>query len=78
LWAKYCDILLSKTWNYLGIQSQVIRARGNAADVMGTTPEYTIVGDAKAFRLSRTAKNQKDFKVSALDVGDAAIPLRVW
>jgi type II restriction enzyme len=27
----------------------------------------SIVGDAKAFRLSRTAKNQKDFKVQALD-----------
>ncbi len=67
LWAKYCDILLSKTWNQLGIASQVIRARGNAADVMGKTSEYTIVGDAKAFRLSRTAKNQKDFKVDALD-----------
>jgi hypothetical protein len=26
-----------------------------------------LVGDAKTFRLSRTAKNQKDFKVSALD-----------
>jgi type II restriction enzyme len=26
-----------------------------------------IVGDAKAFRLSRTAKNQKDFKVEALN-----------
>ena len=27
---------------------------------------YSMVSDAKAFRLSRTAKNQKDFKVSAL------------
>ena len=28
---------------------------------------YTLVADAKAFRLSRTAKNQKDFKVQAMD-----------
>ncbi len=35
--------------------------------MFGRTDEYTIVGDAKAFRLSRTAKNQKDFKVGALD-----------
>lgn len=67
LWAKYCDILLSKAWNVLGIRSNVLRTRGDSADVFGTTPEYTIVGDAKAFRLSRTAKNQKDFKVTALD-----------
>ena len=27
----------------------------------------TLVADAKAFRLSRTAKNQKDFKITSLD-----------
>lgn len=67
LWAKYCDILLSQSLTYLGIKAQVIRARGHSADVFGQTDEYTLVGDAKAFRLSRTAKNQKDFKVAALD-----------
>lgn len=45
----------------------MLGARGNSADVFGKTNDYTIVGDAKTFRLSRTAKNQKDFKVSALD-----------
>ena len=29
--------------------------------------DYSFVADAKAFRLSRTAKNQKDFKVEAMD-----------
>jgi len=67
LWAKYCDILLSKVLNHLNVKATVIRARGDSADVLGTTDDYTIVGDAKAFRMSRTAKNQKDFKVSALD-----------
>lgn len=67
LWAKYCDILLSLTFNFLGIRSQVIRARGNSADVFGGTADYSIVADAKAFRLSRSAKNQKDFKIAALD-----------
>ena len=28
---------------------------------------YSFVADAKAFRLSRTAKNQKDFKIQAMD-----------
>ena len=67
LWAKYCDILLAQTWTHLSIPAEVLRARGNSADVFGRTHNYSIVGDAKAFRLSRTAKNQKDFKVQALN-----------
>jgi len=67
LWAKYCDILLAMALNELGLNATVIRARGNSADVLATVAGYTLVGDAKAFRLSRTAKNQKDFKVKALD-----------
>lgn len=67
LWAKYCDILLAMGLKTLGLTANVIRARGNSADVLATANDYTLVGDAKAFRLSRTAKNQKDFKVSALD-----------
>jgi hypothetical protein len=67
LWAKFSDILLAKSLNFLGIESEVLGARGNSADVFGKTQNYTIVGDAKTFRLSRTAKNQKDFKVNALD-----------
>lgn len=67
VWAKLSDIILAKALNHLGIQAEVLGARGNSADVYGKTDEYTLVGDAKTFRLSRTAKNQKDFKVSALD-----------
>ena len=67
LWAKYCDILLAQTWTHLSIPAEVLRARGDSADVFGRTHNCSIVGDAKAFRLSRTAKNQKDFKVQALD-----------
>ncbi len=67
IWAKFSDILLAKSLNYLGIKSKVLGARGNSADVFGETDKYSLVGDAKTFRLSRTAKNQKDFKVSALD-----------
>jgi type II restriction enzyme len=67
LWAKYCDILLAQTCTYLSIPAEVLRARGDSADVFGRTHNYSIVGDAKAFRLSRTAKNQKDFKVQALN-----------
>jgi hypothetical protein len=67
LWAKFSDIILCKTLNNLGIKSEVLRVRGDSADVFGKTNNYSIVADAKTFRLSRTAKNQKDFKIKALD-----------
>lgn len=67
LWAKYSDIMLAKSLNFLDIEAEVIGARSNSADVFAKAKNYTLVGDAKTFRLSRTAKNQKDFKVNALD-----------
>lgn len=67
IWAKFSDIILARALSFLGITTVVLGARGNSADVFGTAKDYTIVGDAKTFRLSRTAKNQKDFKISALD-----------
>ena len=67
LWAKYCDILVARAFSLLGIPSEVLRTRGDSADFRGVLGHYRIVGDAKAFRLSRTAKNQKDFKVQALN-----------
>jgi hypothetical protein len=67
LWAKFSDILLAKALGFLGHDAQVLGARGNSADVLAKNQHYTLVGDAKTFRLSRTAKNQKDFKVNALD-----------
>lgn len=67
IWSKYSDIMLTKSLTFLGLTAEVIRMRGNSADVFAKTNGYTLVGDAKCFRLSRTAKNQKDFKVKALD-----------
>ncbi len=67
LWAKYCDILLSLAFSEIGLSAHVLRARGNSADVFVDGKTYTLVSDGKAFRLSRTAKNQKDFKISALN-----------
>lgn len=67
VFAKYCDALLSTAWSMLGLDAQLVPERSDAADVIATGEGYRIVGDAKAFRLSRTAKNQKDFKVEALN-----------
>lgn len=67
LWSKFSDIILAKSLGFLKLDSEVLRTRGNSADVYSRTKKYTIVSDAKCFRLSRTAKNQKDFKIKALD-----------
>ena len=67
LFAKYCDALLARAWCELGLNASPIIERADSADVIGHGEDYSIVGDAKAFRLSRTAKNQKDFKVEALN-----------
>lgn len=67
LFAKYCDALLARSWSELGLKATVIVERADTADVIAKGRNYSVVGDAKAFRLSRTAKNQKDFKVEALN-----------
>jgi hypothetical protein len=67
LFAKYCDCLLARALQELGFAARTIEERADAADVIANAENYTLVGDAKAFRLSRTAKNQKDFKVEPLN-----------
>ena len=66
LYSKYTDCLLSLTYTALGLKSLVLKERADAADVEAFAKDYSFVADAKAFRLSRTAKNQKDFKVQAM------------
>jgi hypothetical protein len=66
LYSKYTDILLGLAFEQLGLTSLVLSERGDAADVECVAPTWSFVADAKAFRLSRTAKNQKDFKIAAL------------
>jgi type II restriction enzyme len=66
LYSKYTDSLLAEVFRQIGLTSLVLNERGDAADVEVVGPDYSLVADAKAFRLSRTAKNQKDFKIDAL------------
>lgn len=67
-YSKYTDALLCETYKSLGLRSLVLKERADAADVEAFAKNYSFVADAKAFRLSRTAKNQKDFKIQAMDV----------
>ena len=68
LYSKYTDAVVSEALGAIGLRSSIIATRADAADVQARAEQYSLVADAKAFRLSRTAKNQKDFKVQAMDV----------
>lgn len=66
LYSKYTDALLAVAFRHMGLKSTVLTERADAADVDCVAEAYSFVADAKAFRMSRTAKNQKDFKVEAM------------
>ncbi len=67
LYSKYTDALISAAYSFMGLESVVLTERADAADVEAVAEDFSFVADAKVFRLSRTAKNQKDFKVQAMD-----------
>lgn len=66
-YSKYTDAILCFAYKSMGLQSLIISERADVADVEGFGKDFSFVADAKAFRLSRSAKNQKDFKVQAMD-----------
>lgn len=67
LYSKYTDVVIHEAYTAMGFTSLVLKERADVADVECVSADYSFVADAKAFRLSRTAKNQKDFKVQAMD-----------
>lgn len=69
LYSKASDIVLARCFRLLGLASRALDERADSADILAESTSgynYSLVADAKCFRLSRTAKNQKDFKVSNL------------
>ena len=64
LYAKVSDILLAKSLIEMNLEATVLTQRADCADVVAQSHyhRYSLVGDAKAFRLSRTARNAKDYK----------------
>ena len=68
LYTKVSDIIFAKALQEMGYEVQVLRERADCADIIAQSQfhSYSLVGDAKAFRLSRTAKNAKDFKVNSM------------
>jgi type II restriction enzyme len=63
------DCVICFVFGQLGFEAKVLSERGDAADVIARSRHhrYEFVADAKVFRLSRTAKNQKDFKINSMD-----------
>ena len=67
LYSKASDIVLARCFSEIGLKAKALSERGNSADIVAESHHgYTLVAEAKTFRLSRTAKNQKDFKISTL------------
>ena len=56
LYSKYTDAVVSESFIALGLSSVLIDTRADAADVQARGRDFSLVADAKAFRLSRTAK----------------------
>ena len=75
LYAKAMDSIVAASMKLLGYDSTVYVERSNKADVGARwtgNQAHSVVLDAKAFRLSRTAKNPKDYKIEALNAWRAA------
>lgn len=69
LYSKASDIVLARSFRELGLDAKALDERADSADILAESTNgynYSLVADAKCFRLSRTARNQKDFKVSNL------------
>lgn len=68
LYTKVSDILFAKALKEINFEVTVLKERSNCADIVAQSKyhNYSLVGDAKSFRLSRTAKNAKDFKVDSM------------
>lgn len=67
IYAELCEILVSAFFRKRGEDARVLDQRGGSADVLSSVGDKKVVLDAKAFRLSRTALNPKDYKIEAIN-----------
>ncbi|MBR4738363.1 MAG: HindIII family type II restriction endonuclease [Rhodocyclaceae bacterium] len=69
LYAKASDIVFARALKEMNLEVEILRKRADCADIVAQSRYhgYSLVGDAKAFRLSRTAKNAKDFKIASME-----------
>ena len=69
IYTKASDAVVACAFRHIGLTTRVLAERGDSADVIGQSKHhnYSFVADSKVFRLSRTAKNQKDFKIDSMN-----------
>lgn len=81
LYTKVSDIILAKSLLEMNLEAKVLTQRADCADVVAQSHYHkcSLVGDAKVFRLSRTAKNAKDYKVNSMAIwrGDSEYSILV-
>ena len=66
LYSKASDIVLARCFRMLGLAARALDKRADSADILAESISgyrYSLVADAKCFRLSRAARNQKDLMV---------------
>lgn len=78
LYSKYTDSLLAFAYKAIGLKSLVLKERADVADVEGYATDYSFVADAKAFRLSRTARTKKTLKSKLWTAGNMVNRMRWW
>lgn len=68
LYTKVSDILLAKSLSEMNLEVSVLTQWSDCADIIAQSRyhSYSLVGDAKTFRLCRTAKNAKDINVVSM------------
>jgi hypothetical protein len=67
IYAELCEIIVASFFKQLGETASVLEKRSGSADVLASQNQEHVVLDAKAFRLSRTALNPKDYKIEAIN-----------
>jgi hypothetical protein len=72
LYSKYTDALLAESYRYIGLTAAVYAERADAADVEAVAESYSLIADAKVFRMSRTQKIRRTSKSKLCMVGNAA------
>ncbi len=66
LYRKYTDSVIHQAFKALGLDSRTQNRPGDAPGVECVCDQFSFVAESVAFRMSRVARNQKDFDLHAI------------
>lgn len=66
LYGKYSDAVIHEAFKALGLDSRTQNRPGDAPGVECACDQFSFVAESVAFRMSRVARNQKDFDLRAI------------